>query len=62
MTKKSLFFLQNHTWNQYKHEYVVLAKKALIYGTRACIYNTPQKMAGLTIVVAIYISRGAWLM
>lgn len=43
---KVSFFLDNHTFNQYKHEHVIAAKQALVYGTKISVYNTPQKKNG----------------
>jgi hypothetical protein len=52
---KVSFFLDNHTWNQYKHEYVIAAKKALVYGSKISVYKAPQKMAGPGVGATIYI-------
>jgi hypothetical protein len=60
MPTKSPFFLINHTWSQYKHEYVIAAKKALVYGSKTNVYNAPLKMASPAVTAAIYTNGSEW--
>jgi hypothetical protein len=60
MPTKSPLFLDNHIWNQYKHEYVIAAKKALVYGSKTNVYNAAQIMAGLAVGAVIYIHGSEW--